>query len=87
MGTSRGHRYVEGVPRKLDIVDVDARRAVEHKTGYQTATQENLWEIERDRILMEQGWDLHWRIEGSISKPLKEALDDAAIPYTVVDGK
>jgi LysM repeat protein len=74
---------VEGVPRKLDIGDVPARRGVEYKTGYQTATQETLWEITRDQILIEQGWSIRWRFKGTVSEPLLNALRDAGIPYTV----
>jgi hypothetical protein len=74
---------VEGVPRKLDIGDVQARRGVEHKTGYQTATQETLWEITRDQILIEQGWSIRWHFKGTVSEPLLRALRDAGIPYTV----
>jgi RHS repeat-associated protein len=74
---------VEGVPRKLDIADVARRRGAEHKTGYQTATQENLWEIERDRILTEQGWEMRWQFDGTASKPLKKALDEAKIPHNL----
>jgi hypothetical protein len=74
---------VEGVPRKLDIGDVQARRGVEYKTGYQTATQETLWEITRDQILIEQGWSIRWHFKGTVSEPLLKALRDAGIPYTV----
>jgi LysM repeat protein len=74
---------VEGVPRKLDIGDVQARRGVEYKTGYQTATQETLWEITRDQILIEQGWSIRWHFKGTVSEPLLKTLRDAGIPYTV----
>jgi len=74
---------VEGVPRKLDIGDVARRRGVEHKTGYQTATQQNLWEIQRDQILREQGWDIRWHLDGRASKPLIQALDEAGIPHNL----
>lgn len=74
---------VEGVPRRLDIGDERTQRGVEVKTGNQYADQDNLWEIERDRILREQGWDIRWHFEGYASKPLKEALDKAGIPYDI----
>ena len=61
----------------------ESRRGVEHKTGYQTATQETLWEITRDQILIEQGWSIRWHFKGTVSEPLLKALRDAGIPYTV----
>lgn len=75
---------VEGVPRRLDIADRATQRAVEVKTGAQYATQENLWEIARDEILREQGWDIRWHFEGHASQPLKDALDKAGIPYDII---
>jgi hypothetical protein len=74
---------VEGVPRRLDIADAATQRAVEVKMGAQYATQENLWEIARDEILREQGWDIRWHFEGHVSQPLKDALDQAGIPYDI----
>jgi hypothetical protein len=74
---------VEGVPRRLDIADSATQRGVEVKTGAQYATQENLWEIARDEILREQGWDIRWHFEGHVSQPLKDALDKAGIPYDI----
>ena len=73
---------VEGVPRRLDIADEATLRGREIKTGYQSATQENLWEIQRDEILREKGWDIQWRFEGSASRQLRQALDKAGIPYS-----
>jgi len=74
--------YVEGVLRRLDIADVPARRAVEVKTGAQYATQDNLWEIARDEILIKKlGWNIRWHFEGTASKPLQDALRTAGIPF------
>jgi len=73
---------VEGVPRRLDIADEATFRGREVKTGYQSATQENLWEIQRDQILREKGWDIQWRFEGRASRQLREALGKAGLPYT-----
>jgi hypothetical protein len=74
---------VEGVPRKLDMAEPALLRGAEHKTGYQTATQENLWEIQRDQILIEQGWQIHWQFDGRASMPLIRALDEAGIPHNL----
>jgi len=73
---------VEGVARRLDIGDEATMRACEVKTGYQSLTQENLWELLRDQVLREKGWDVMWRFEGKASGPLRNALDAAEIPYT-----
>lgn len=43
----------------------------------------NLWEVARDEILREQGWDIRWHFEGHVSQPLKDALDKAKIPYDI----
>ncbi len=72
---------VDGEVRRLDIADVTTQRGIEHKTGYQAATAENLSEIARDKKLADQGWDITWVIEGKASKPLLEALKNAEIPY------
>jgi hypothetical protein len=71
---------VEGMPRRLDIADRAAMRGIEYKTGYQTFNAANRWEIARDQVLTEQGWNIKWVFEGKASKPLLEALKDAKIP-------
>jgi hypothetical protein len=73
---------VEGVPRRLDIADPATQKGWEIKTGRQYATQENLWEVQRDQILREEGWDIRWHFEGRASKPLIKALNEAGIPHT-----
>ncbi|MEA1677283.1 hypothetical protein [Nitrospirillum sp. BR 11163] len=75
---------VDGVeyPRRLDIADVAAQRGIEYKTGYQTATQDNLWEVARDKSLADEGWDIQWVFRDKASQPLKDALTDAGIKYT-----
>jgi hypothetical protein len=73
---------VEGVSRRLDIADEATFRGREIKTGYQSATQENLWEIQRDQILREKGWDIQWRLAGPASRQLREALGKAQLPFT-----
>lgn len=67
--------------RRLDIADLETRRAIEYKTGYQTATEDNLQEIARDRALTRQGWNIQWVFRDTASKPLKAYLTDAGIPY------
>jgi hypothetical protein len=66
---------VEGVPRRLDIADEATLRAREVKTGYQSATQENLWEIQRDQILREKGWDLEWYFEGTANEAPPQTVE------------
>ncbi|MBD1823643.1 DUF4157 domain-containing protein [Cyanobacteria bacterium FACHB-DQ100] len=70
---------VEGVDRRLDIADVSARKGIEYKTGETYATQDILWEVARDEILVRQGWDITWVFEGTASKPLLTALEKAKI--------
>lgn len=76
---------VDGVayPRRLDIADVTRQRAVEYKTGYQTANEFNLWEVQRDKALIEQGWNIEWIVRDKASKPLLQNLNEAGIPYNL----
>ena len=69
------------VARRLDIADIEDQRGIELKTGYQTATQANLWEVARDKALVDMGLDVKWVFKGTASQPLKEALKQANIPY------
>jgi len=73
---------VEGVPRKLDIADAATRRAREVKSGYQSLTQETHWEILRDQILREKGWDVRWHFDGYATPQLRGALEKAGILFT-----
>jgi hypothetical protein len=75
---------VEGVERRLDIVDKANLRGVEVKTGDIYLTQEIAWEVLRDKILVEKGWTIEWHFEGHASKPLLKALADAKITVTGV---
>jgi hypothetical protein len=77
---------VEGVPRRLDIADEAALRGVEYKTGAQSLTEDNAWEITRDEILVKQGWSIDWVFEQEPSAPLRSALDKAGV-NTIVTGK
>lgn len=71
-----------GSPRRLDIADEAALRGIEYKTGYQYASEENLWEVSRDAILVKGGWSIEWVFQGTASQPLLEALKKAKIPYS-----
>ena len=73
---------VEGVPRRLDIADAAARRAREVKGGYQSLKPETQWEILRDQILREKGWDVRWHFDGYATPQLRGALERAGIPFT-----
>jgi hypothetical protein len=81
-GTREATIDVEGVPRRLDIADAATRRAREVKSGYQSLTQEIQWEILRDQILREKGWDLRWHFDGYATPQLRSALEKAGIPFT-----
>jgi hypothetical protein len=78
---------VEGVPRRLDLEGPDLfagpgiRHGVEYKTGYITLSQDIKWEVLRDSLLVQQGRRITWIFEGTASKPLLQALDDAGIKY------
>jgi hypothetical protein len=77
---------VDGVDyaRRLDIADQATLQGVEYKTGYQTATQDNLWEIARDKALQDKaGWSIKWVFRDSASQPLQDALTEAGIDFSV----
>ena len=87
LGWGRRELEVEvekGVMRRLDIGDKLAKRGIEFKTGYQTASQENLSELARDQTLIRQGWDIKWVFQGSASNPLLSALKEARISYEFI---
>jgi hypothetical protein len=65
--------------RRLDIADRVLRKAIEYKTGYQTASPDNLWELTRDAELVKQGWDVQWVFRDRVSEPLENALRRAGI--------
>ena len=66
--------------RRLDIADKVGQRAIEYKTGYQSATADNLWEVKRDAELARQGWDIQWVFRDQPpSQPLLDALKNAGI--------
>ncbi len=77
--------YVNGQPytRRIDIADPILQKGIEYKTGYQTATVDNLWELARDKALVQQGWDIQWVFRDSVSQPLLDALKNAGISIKV----
>ena len=77
---------VDGVDyaRRLDIADESTLQGIEYKTGYQTATQDNLWELTRDQALQDKaGWSIKWVFRDSASQPMQDALTKAGIDFSV----
>lgn len=70
--------------RRLDIADVDDFKAIEHKTGYQSRTEDVRWELERDAQLVKQGWDIEWVFKDTASQPLINDLQNAGITIKYV---
>jgi hypothetical protein len=76
---------VEGEARRLDIADKATLRGVEHKTGRQSASKLNRWEIVRDEILVKKlGWKIEWVFEGTASANLLAELKAAGITWRFV---
>jgi hypothetical protein len=71
--------------RRLDIADVKTRRGVEVKSGYISHDEAIRFEIQRDSMLVEDGWDIQWHFDGTASKPLLDALDNVDIPWSFRD--
>jgi hypothetical protein len=75
---------VQTFPRRLDIADVESQRGVEYKTGYQSASEANLWELSRDAWMVEnRGWSIEWVFTERPSQPLLDALNRAGIEYRI----
>jgi hypothetical protein len=71
--------------RRLDIADVQQTRGIEHKSGYQALDENNRWEIERDRALVrDEDWSIEWVVQGTVSEPLRRALQEAGIGLRVI---
>ena len=71
--------------RRLDIADPQLMKGIEVKSGYITHDETIRSELVRDRVLVENGWDISWHFDGTASKPLLNALDEAGIPWTFKD--
>lgn len=56
--------------RILDIADKETLKGIEYKSGYRYADSETLEQVEKDKVLVAEGWDIEWVFEGTASKPL-----------------
>ena len=74
-----------GLRRRLDIADVQAQKGVEVKSGYITQNDEIRSEIERDIMLVNDGWKIEWHFDGLASRPLLDTLDKVGIPWSFRD--
>jgi hypothetical protein len=71
-----------GVKRRLDIADRKKQRGIEYKTGYTSLKNPSITsEIERDAILVQEGWDIEWVFRDGASEPLLEELSKTGIKY------
>ena len=72
--------------RRIDIADPLTSRAIEYKTGYQSASVDNLWEVARDAELVQRKWDVEWVFRDQPpSQPLLDALERAGIRVKIGD--
>ena len=75
--------------RRLDIADTDpkVRKGVEveaYETGYIAATEDIVWEVDRDAKLVKKGWEITWvLIDTEPSGPLLEKLLAARITVEI----
>jgi hypothetical protein len=67
--------------RRIDMGNEAATKGIEYKTGYQYLSEDNLSEIQRDRWLVQQEWDITWVFQGRASAPLLEEL--ARPPFVI----
>jgi hypothetical protein len=65
-------------PRRLDIANVSGRRGVEvkaYETGKIYASEDIVWEVDRDAALVKRGWKITWiMIDTEVSGPLLDML-------------
>jgi hypothetical protein len=69
--------------RRLDIADIKSMKGVEVK-AYETrkiyATDDIVWEVERDAKLIKLGWEITWvLVDTEASAPLLKLLNDAGV--------
>jgi hypothetical protein len=73
--------------RRLDIADKKTQKGVEvkaYETGYISASEDIVWEVERDAKLVKRGWQITWLlIDTQPSGPLLKQLRDAGITVEI----
>lgn len=78
---------VDGEERRLDIADRRGRRGIEvkaYESGYITASEEIVSEVNRDAKLVKRGWRIKWvLIDTEPSGPLLEKLLKAGITVEI----
>ncbi|MBK5006078.1 hypothetical protein [Pseudomonas sp. S32] len=67
--------------RQIDILKEKEMYAGQLKTGKVSLTKENQLAIQKDALLVEQGWTVEHILEKGASKPYLEALEKAGIRY------
>jgi len=78
-----------GEVRRLDIADKNpkVRKGIEvkaYESGYIAASEDIVWEVERDAKLVRRGWDITWvLLDTQPSAPLLEMLLKAGIPVEI----
>lgn len=74
--------------RRLDIGDdlSSPPWGIEVKSGYATLNVKIRQQLNVDRYLQNEArWNISWYFDGTASKPLLDALDEAGIPYSFRD--
>lgn len=74
---------IKGFDRRLDIADQTAKKGIEYKTGTIYNDEAIRWVWQRDKWLVDKGWDIEWVFEGTASQPLVDALKAAGIKVRV----
>lgn len=70
----------EDVYRRLDIANVEDKKAVEVKSGKYVCLDEfTKSEVKRDGKLVKQGWEIEWFFDNEASGPLVDKLNEKGI--------
>ncbi|MDX1908575.1 MAG: hypothetical protein SF053_16175 [Bacteroidia bacterium] len=73
--------------RRIDIADKQAKKGVEvkaYETGYIAASEDIVWEVQRDAKLVKRGWQITWvMLDTTPSSPLLQMLLKAGITVEI----
>ncbi|WP_434766095.1 hypothetical protein [Pseudomonas triticicola] len=83
MGASEGTLKTPATNRQIDILKEKDLYAGQLKTGRVSLTRENQLAIQKDALLVKDGWKVEHILEKGATKPYLNSLDKAGIHYKI----
>lgn len=83
MGASEGTLKTPATNRQIDILKEKDLYAGQLKTGPVSLTRENQIAIQKDALLVKDGWRVEHILEKGATKPYLDSLDKAGIHYKI----